>query len=104
MRVVQVLAYDDDYERFQWSRLFSTPESAYAWLRSAESNTFADARTFTISWVGVDDPEVSELDTLELRYIIWGSTRKEDTAVFQRWDSKKKKYVEVDFGEEDASI
>ena len=95
MRVVQVSAYRD-YEGCQWDRLFSTPESAYDWLSSVEANTFAGVDTVTVSWVGVDDPEVSELDTLELKYITWGSTSKGDRVVFQRWDSEKKDYVEVD--------
>ena len=98
MKVVQVSAYRD-YEGGQWDRLFSTPELAYSWLRSVEADTFAGVDAVNVSWVSVDVPEVSKLDAFEVKFT-WGYKGEEDTVVFQRWDSEKKEYVEVDFGEE----
>lgn len=98
MRVVQVSAYRD-YEGCQWDRLFSTPELAYSWLRSVEADTFAGVDEVNVCWVGVDDPEVSKLDSFEVKFT-WGYKGEEDTVVFRRWDSEKKDYVVVDLEKE----
>ena len=94
MRVVEVSAYRD-YEGCQWSRLFSTPELAYSWLRSVNADTFAGVDEVNVSWVGVDVPQVTKIVNLEVNFT-WGFKGEEDTVVFQRWDSEKKEYVEVD--------
>lgn len=94
MKVVQVSAYRD-YEGCQWSRLFSTPELAYSWLRSVNADTFAGVDEVNVCWEGVDVPEVSKLDAFEVKFT-WGTDSAEDTVVFRRWDSEKKDYVVVD--------
>ena len=94
MRVVQVSAYRD-YEGCQWSRLFSTPELAYDWLRSVEADTFAGVDEVNVCWEGVDVPQVTKIVSFDVDFK-WGFNGEEDTVVFQRWDSEKKEHIEVD--------
>lgn len=87
MKVVEVSALRD-YEGVQWTRLFTTEENAWQFVRTAPADEWLGVDDVNVAWVGVDEEFYERVESFVVTYDM-----ENDSATFQRWDLATKTHV-----------
>jgi hypothetical protein len=87
MKVVEVSALRD-YEGCQWTRLFTTEEKAWEFVRTAAADEWLGVDDVNVTWVGVDEEFYDRVESFVVTYDL-----ENDSATFQRWDLETKAHV-----------
>jgi hypothetical protein len=87
MTVVEVRALRD-YEGCQWTRLFTTEEKAWEFVRTAAADEWLGVDDVNVTWVGVDEEFYDRVESFVVTYDL-----ENDSATFQRWDLETKAHV-----------